>query len=467
MREIHPIMRTSWIASILFIIALAGLPAGGLTAGQDLALAQTAQDALRWRDALAWDTRAAQLAPDDPRPWAAIAQIRLWQGMLPQAQAAIQQALARDAHVASSWDLAGRIAIVGNDAATARADWRRALTRDPAGQMAASALVTADLRQGDAMAAWRDATMASHPSGAVIALAAIAALHLGYIASAREMVALATPDPRTLPFTQLAVAWHGSPGDLARLGDLDLVSGWPALALGPLHVASAALPASGATIALLGWAEAETGAIAAATAASLQAMHLAPALPLVAGLAAWLVALGGDPTRALRMALDVLATHPDDTATLALVAAFAARANQPATEFLARWQLAMLAAPADRVSTVLALAALALRTGLPDDPIQAAWLWRQMQSLAASDATAADLAATRAWRQRDPVQALDDARVAVRLSPQDATFHAHLAKLLATLGQCGAASAQAGIAAELDPLHQSGSAGRCTISAIP
>jgi tetratricopeptide (TPR) repeat protein len=434
----------------LVACALVGLACQRPTAADDLALARAAEAHLEWRRAVAFYQAAAQMAPNDPAPWLALAQLRWRQGWPALAAPFAAQAVRHAPRSADAWLLAGDIAAAEDHSDDADHDWRQAIAVAPAtvsAQTAAHALAQQDLAAGQPDLALADAALASPAAPMLQCDAAIARLHLGDITQAQAE--LAATDPAICsPYRALAATWQTDGTSAAALGYADLAHDWPRLALVPLHAALIAQPGYRLGQAYLAWALWETGDVSGAR------THLALADPhaaIAVGLAALLRAQTGDAAAALHLIDLWQAQHAPSLALWRIQAQIAQAAGAVAEEDDARWHLATLATGADRPAAIVALADFLLRTGLGRDDGRMAWACSQANMLAQGNEMAAEVAARCAWQASRISDAVAWAQMAIREAPFARAPHADLAAWLATLGDGDAAALEAERAADLAP----------------
>lgn len=434
----------------LVVCLLGGMACQHPTATDDLALARAAEAHLEWRRAVALYQTAAQLAPNDPAPWLALARLRLRQGWPALAAPFAAQALPRAPRSPDAWLLTGDIAAAADQAEQAAQAWRQVIAFAPstsAAQTAAHDLAVQDFIAGQPMRALADSMLASSAAPMLQCDAAIAWLHLGDLSQAQTALAVANAAPCT-PFRALAATWQTDGTSAAALGYADLTQGWPRLALAPLQAALLAQPAYRLGHAYLAWALWETGDVTGAR------KHLALADPQSAatvGLVALMQAQASDPAGALHR-LDLWqAQHAPELALWRIQVQIAQASGAVAEEENARWHLALLATGADRAAAVAALADFLLRTGLGRDDGHLAWACEQVQALAQHDAVAAEVAARCAWQAGRISDAIALAQMAITSDPFTWAPHADLAAWLATLGDATAAALEAERAAYLAP----------------
>ncbi len=439
------------IGMALVLGALAGLAAQHPTAAGYVALARSAEAQGAWNRALVWYHEAADLAPDDPTPPLASAQIRYQQGRYALAAALVRRATALAPADAAVWLLTGQIAAAQGQPDDAARAWRRASTLAPAdaAQHAVTLLVTHDLAAGQPEQALRDAAAVAQPSAAVRLAQAVAWLHLGQAATALTIFATLPAATHTAAYLAVARGWQGTAADEAALGYADLAQGWPRLASAPLRAALAAQPRYGVGAAYLAWALWGSGDATGAQRMLAQAVRLAPDAAVTVGLAALLQAQQGDPAGAVRTLSAWLHQHTPTPALWHIMAAIAVPAGDLAAEAAARWQIATTAAPADRLVAWLALGRFYVQTRLGRDDGRAAWVFARLRAAAPQNAAAADVAAQWAWQNGQPTAALALAQLALARAPADVTAHANLAAWAAALGDTTEAALQAARVADL------------------
>jgi predicted Zn-dependent protease len=437
---------------IMALGLLAGLAVQHPTAPGYLALARQAQARGEWRRAITWYQAASALAPGDPAPEAAIAQIRFQQGRFALAAVAISQAEAHAPNDAAVWLLAGQIAAARETQDDAARDWRQTIALAPAApsaRTAATLLAMQDLAAGQPALALRDTAGVPQPAAALRFDQAVAWLHLGNAGAALALFVTLPDDSSTAPYREIAARWQGRAADAATLGYVDLARGWPRLACAPLRAALAAQPRYGAGAAYLAWALWGSGDATGAREELALARRLSPESAATIGLAALLRAQEGDATGALRALSAWLRWHAPTSALWRIMAQVATQAGDMATVEDALWQIVISAAPADRLAALLDFARFALQTRLGRDDGRAAWAIAQLRAAAPQNADAADLAAEWAWQNGQPADALTLVQLALARVPDDVAAHADLAVWAASLGDTTEAALQADCVADL------------------
>jgi tetratricopeptide (TPR) repeat protein len=268
-----------WIGALLLLaIILVPMPASGTDL---LAAATSARAAYRYDRALAFDARAAQQDPDDPRPHCQMGAVLALQQLYDQAVAAYTRCQALGDRGPAVWLALGTIAQTRGDLAGAERLWLRsaALGGDEARHQV-GLLYERQARFDLAAAQWR-ALPASDPLAQEHI--GLLALRTGDYATARNAFIAA----QTLPgfdgqqavdqgFVQLAAFGPQSAAGLTSVGVAFVQANLPTFARLPLTNALALAPDDGTAYAYLAWVDFLAGNTASAQAESTQALTLVP-----------------------------------------------------------------------------------------------------------------------------------------------------------------------------------------------